>query len=123
MSGHSILKVGNEMIQMYHHVKNERELSRAFTVYEKLFAFQKNILETKRDFLKTQLHEMNLTCKQSLKQLGEIEMHNDEVSKEIEQQMTNLGENLNNINEIYEKKIEADENLINSIRQINNGFS
>lgn len=117
-----MLKVGNEMIQMYHHVKNERELLRAFTAYEKLFAFQKNILDSKRDFLKNQLHETNLTYKQSLKHLGEVEMQNDEVSKDLEQQMKNLGENLSNVNEIYEKKIEATEKLISSINQINNGL-
>jgi Mg-chelatase subunit ChlD len=50
-NGNSVLKVGNELIKLYHHANTKDQLKKAFTLYQKLFDFQKNLAQQQLDVL------------------------------------------------------------------------
>lgn len=104
--GKTFTSIGRERLHLYHHVKNEDQLVAAFTVYEKLFAFQKNILDTKREMLDQNLALAAQTHNRNSNALDELYAREDAATKHEERKGKLVGADLEAFNNVYNEQIE-----------------
>ena len=139
----SILSVGNEMCKLYHHVKNEKKLLEVFSLFEKLFKYQNNLMESKKSqFQECQLEQTKIKESSSEaieaiyqlnknleeRELKDIEIKSktlDEVNKEFDDAIVQANKKIEELNKAtesiqHEEKIERVEmeKLENSITEV-----
>lgn len=98
--------IGNERLKIYYEVENEEELYRAFTAYEKLFNFQKNILETKRNLYDEYLLNSVANYEKNKQILVDLDAKEVEERKRDEEEAKRIGDNIDELKKIYDKRIQ-----------------
>jgi chromosome segregation ATPase len=118
-NGSEVLKIGNEMIKLYHRAGNQEQLLKVFSLFEKLFDYQKNFIQQKTDFLNNLMDETENNRKkdseilENMFQINEKSTNNRlEESKKHAQDIEN---NLKNLNEIFKQKKNEISERINKI--------
>ena len=102
----SILNIGGEMCKLYNNVQNEKDLMNAFTLFEKLFKYQKNLIETKKTLFQTYLFDQEKVNKNSVEALNRMQQnHEDSENKELSRVRAKAN-NLDEINKEYNAVID-----------------
>ena len=102
----SILNIGGEMCKLYNNVQNEKDLMNAFTLFEKLFKYQKNLIETKKTLFQTYLFDQEKVNKNSVEALNRMQQnHEDSENKEFFRVRAKAN-NLDEINKEYNTVID-----------------
>ena len=113
------MTIGNEKLKIYYEVQNEEELYRAFTAYEKLFNFQKNILETKRNLYDEYLLNSVANYAKNKQILVDLDDKEVEERKRDEEEAKRVGDNIDVIDMIYEKRIKEIDERCQSLEDLN----
>lgn len=108
---------------MFYRAENQKQLLDAFTVYEKFFDYQENLLETKRNMLTSHLAKQEKIFEQNLKIVEAIDKKNDEFLEASRLQDEKLADNLDTVNGRFETRMETCRKLIGEIRSEENKIS
>ena len=112
----SIIKVEEEMCALYHHVENEESLQYAFTIFEKLFDFQKNVLEAKKDLLISFMKSKLNSLQNNKAQLEELEKQTASLTNHQINSARNVVKSLENVDESIEESIKKLKDLIKNLQ-------
>jgi thymidylate synthase len=105
-NGKSILNIGGEMCKLYNNVQNEKDLMNAFTLFEKLFKYQKNLVETKKTLFQTYMLDREQINKNSTDALNRMRQTNEELEKKREAFVRAKATNLDEINKEFNTTID-----------------
>jgi hypothetical protein len=105
--GISILNIGGEMCKLYNNVKNEKELMNVFTLFEKLFKYQKNLAETKKSLFQAYLLDHEQRNKDSLKALDRLNKNHADLQNRELMRISDKTSNLDDTNKEYEIMVDA----------------
>jgi hypothetical protein len=105
-NGKSILNIGGEMCKLYNNVQNEKDLMNAFTLFEKLFKYQKNLVETKKTLFQTYMLDREQINKNSTDALNRMRQTNEETEKKREAFVLAKATNLDEINKQFDSTID-----------------
>jgi chromosome segregation ATPase len=100
------LNIGGEMCKLYNNVQNEKDLMNAFTLFEKLFKYQKNLVETKKTLFQTYMLDREQINKNSTDALNRMRQTNEETEKKREAFVLAKATNLDEINKQFDSTID-----------------
>ena len=118
-NGRALLKVGEEMCRMYVNVTSEEELKRAFTLYEKLFSYQKSLIESKKDFVKGLMSEKSAAFNKNKELLDDLDKKTKDYMNAQKQMALDETSSMDTISKAYEASIANLEAMVTSLREAN----
>jgi hypothetical protein len=101
-----ILNIGGEMCKLYNNVQNEKDLMNAFTLFEKLFKYQKNLIETKKTLFQTYMLDREQINKNSTDALNRMRQTNEELENKRQAFVDGKTTNLDEINKKFNATID-----------------
>ena len=112
-----ILNIGGERCKLYNNVQNEKDLIKSFTLFEKLFKYQKNLIETKKNLFQAFLFDQEQINKNSIEALNRMQQnHKDSENKEVSRVRVKTN-NLDEINKEYNAVIQEINAKIEEIKK------
>ncbi len=118
-NGTSTLKIGNDMCPLYNNAQNESELTRVFTLFEKLFNYQQNLLKTKQDLLQGVYQEKKKQYETNRESLNELDKQSIKFMDEQKEYATKSAYSQDEIIAKYNQSIEENKRFIQNLKQTN----
>jgi len=122
-NGTTTLKIGNDMCPLYNKAQNESELTRVFTLFEKLFNYQQNLIKTKQDLLKGVYQEKQKQYEKNREALNDLEKESNRFVEEQKEYATSQAYSQDDIRFKYEESINKNEQFIKSVEQTNDNLN
>ena len=105
------------MCKLYHSVTNEKELLNVFTIFEKLFKYQRNLIETKKALFQEYMEDKEKMDNKSIENLNRMQQNSiDLVNRELSRVNAKTN-NLDEINKNYKKAIEETNDSIKILKE------
>lgn len=102
----TFLTIGEEKCKLYQNAKNDRELVKSFTVFEKLFRYQVNIVKTKTDMFKSLLKQKEDEGKQTRTCLDQIFENRKEFKQKQERQVQDEVDSIGQMNTLVDENLQ-----------------